>query len=236
MPMKRPSPRQHRSGATSAKKNDVSLVRRLEKLPASVVYDALRKLGIDNPTLPHGIMNLTRPAKIAGRIFTVSGREVPGLDRDKSLRAWATLLSEIPPDCVVVCQPRTHAIALMGELSAKALKIKGVRGYVVDGACRDIELVEHVGLSVFGTHATPADITGRWLPDRGRGRVVIGHCTVKDGDFLVADRDGVVVIPSNLAADAIAEAEAMNGVESGMRKAIGAGMDPLKAYLIHGKF
>jgi 4-hydroxy-4-methyl-2-oxoglutarate aldolase len=234
--MKRPSPRRKVNGANLLASGNKGLVRRLEKLPASVVYDALRKLGIDNPILPHRIVNLTRPAKIAGRIFTVSGREVPGLDRDKSLRAWATLLSEIPPDCVVVCQPRTHAIALMGELSAKALKIKGVRGYVVDGACRDIELVERVGLSVFGTHATPADITGRWLPDRRRGRVVIGHCTVRDGDFLVADKDGVVVIPSHLAANAIAEAEAMNGVESGMRKAISSGIDPLKAYLKHGKF
>ena len=213
-----------------------SLVRRLGALPASVVYDALRKLGVDNPTLPAAIRSLTPPARIAGRVFTISGREKPGLDRDETLRAWAKLLSEIPPGCVVVCQPRTHGIALMGELSAKALKVKGVAGYVVDGACRDLELVERVGLPVFGTHATPADIAGRWLPDRRRGRVVIGHCTVEDGDYLIADRDGVVIIPSAMACEAIAEAEAMSGTESDMRKAIGAGMDPLQAYLKHGKF
>ncbi|MFI5387287.1 MAG: RraA family protein [Fimbriimonadales bacterium] len=213
-----------------------SLVRRLGVLPASVVYDALRKLGVDNPALPAAIRSLTPPARIAGQVFTISGREKPGLERDETLRAWATLLSEIPSSCVVVCQPRTHAIALMGELSAKALKVKGVAGYVVDGACRDLELIERVGLPVFGTHATPADIAGRWLPDRGRGWVVIGHCTVKDGDYLIADRDGAVVVPSALAGDAIAEAEAMSGTESDMRKAIGSGMDPLEAYLKHGKF
>jgi len=213
-----------------------ALVRRLEALPASVVYDALRKLGVDNPILPAAIKSLTAPRRIAGRVFTISGREKPRLDRDETLRAWAALLSEVPPRCVVVCQPRTHAIALMGELSAKALKIKGVAGYVVDGACRDLDLVERVGLPVFGTHATPADITGRWMPDRRRGRVVIGHCTVEDGDYLIADRDGVVVVPSAMAGSVIGEAEAMNGTESAMRKAIGSGMDPLQAYLKHGKF
>ena len=56
------------------------------------------------------------------------------------------------------------------------------------------------------------------------------------GDYLIADRDGVVIIPSAMACEAIAEAEAMSGTESDMRKAIGAGMDPLQAYLKHGKF
>lgn len=212
------------------------LVRRLEALPASVVYDALRKLGIDNSILPAAIKSLTAPRRIAGRVFTVAGREKPKLDRDQTLRAWATLLSEVPPGCVVVCQPRTHAIALMGELSAKALKMKGVAGYVVDGACRDLDLVARIGFPVFGTHSTPADITGRWLADRKCGRVVIGHCIVKDGDYLIADRDGVVIVPSAIARETIEEAEAMSGTESQMRKAIGSGMDPLRAYLKYGKF
>jgi 4-hydroxy-4-methyl-2-oxoglutarate aldolase len=213
-----------------------SLVRRLDKLPASVVYDALRKLGEDNPALPAGIKCLTTPVHLAGRVFTVSGLERPGLNLDETLLAWATLLSAIPPGCVVVCQPGTHAIALMGELSARALKIKGVKGYVVDGACRDLELVESVGLPVFGTHCTPADIGGRWLPERDTKNITIGHCSIANGDYLVADRDGVVTIPTALAPAAIAEGEAMTGTESEMRKAIDSGVDPREAYLRFRKF
>ena len=212
------------------------LVGRLARLTASVVYDALRGLGADNPILPARIRCLTGPVPFAGRIFTVAGRERLGVAREEGLIAWATLLSRIPGDHVVVCQPRTHDIALMGELSARALKLKGVRGYVVDGACRDMDLVERIGLPVYGMHATPADISGRWLPDPGTGRIRIGSCVVQDEDFLIADRDGVVVIPAALARDTVTEAEVMIRSESAMRKAILSGMDPLLAYLKHRKF
>ena len=41
-------------------------------------------------------------------------------------------------DTVLVCQPNDGVIAHMGELSAETLKLRGVRGYVVDGGCRDV--------------------------------------------------------------------------------------------------
>jgi regulator of RNase E activity RraA len=59
---------------------------------------------------------------------------------------------------VVVCQPHTHEIALMGELSAAALKLKGVRGYLVDGGTRDVDMIVELGFPVFCSFATPADI------------------------------------------------------------------------------
>jgi len=142
------------------------LVGQLARLTASIVYDALRGLGADNPILPARIRCLTGPVPLAGRIFTVAGRERLGVAREESLLAWATLLSRIPDDHVVVCQPRTHAIALMGELSARALKLKGVRGYVVDGGCRDMDLVERVGLPVYGTPRPPTS-PGAGSPIRG---------------------------------------------------------------------
>ncbi len=233
---RRRSARGNRAAAAIGPAQERDLVERLARLAASVVYDALRSLGEDNPTLPARIRRLTGAGTLAGRIFTVAGREKRGLERDQTLHAWAKLLSSIPPGRVVVCQPRSHAIALMGELSARALAIKGVKGYVVDGACRDLMLVEEAGLPVFGTHATPADIAGRWLPDDKAGKIRIDGTVIHDGDFLIADADGVVVIPAGLATAAIDEAEAMTQSESAMRKAIRAGEDPFQAYLRHRKF
>ena len=212
------------------------LAARLGRLPASVVHDVLRGLGHEHCTLLPDIRPLASGSRLAGRIVTVSGRERPGLGTDETLLAWATLLSDIPPDCVVVCQPNTRAIALMGELSARALAIKGVKGYVVDGGCRDVDLVEESGLTVFCSHFTPSDIAGRWLPDPIGGPIAIGSCRVATGDWLVADRDGVVVLPAALAASAIAEGEAVMGTESRMRQAILAGVDPRLAYLEFRKF
>jgi hypothetical protein len=85
-----------------------------------------------------------------------------GVAREKSLLAWATLLSRIPSNHVVVCQPRTHAIALMGELSARALKLKGVWGYVVDGACRDMSVLKATTLSRT-VHTTGPTAWAQWL-------------------------------------------------------------------------
>ena len=212
------------------------LSERLGRLAASAVHDVLRGLGHDDCTLLPDIRPLSAGSRLAGRVVTISGRERAGLGTDETLLAWATLLSEIPPGGIVVCQPHTRAIALMGELSARALAIKGVKGYVVDGACRDVDLVEESGLTVFCSHVTPADIAGRWLPDPVGGPITIGRCAIATGDYLIADRDGVVILPQALAARAVAEAEAVMGTESRMRQAILAGVDPREAYLEFGKF
>jgi regulator of RNase E activity RraA len=124
----------------------------------------------------------------------------------------------------------------MGELSARALRVKGVRGYVVDGLCRDLDLVEEAGLPVFCRGATPADIVGRWLPDRLGEPIEIDGRPIAAGDYLIGDRDGVVTLPAARAEAAVAEAERMVATESEMRRAILAGMDPREAYLAYGKF
>ena len=212
------------------------LAERLARLSASAVHDVLRSLGHDHCVLPPDIRPIDPRARLAGKVVTVSGREHDGLDADRTLLAWATLLSEIPPGCIVVCQPNTRAIALMGELSARALVIKRVRGYVVDGGCRDVDLVEESGLTVFCSHFTPSDIAARWLPDPVGGPIAIGSCAIATGDYLVADRDGVVILPAALAAAAVAQAETVMSTESTMRQAILAGMDPRAAYLKFRKF
>ncbi|MFO1056428.1 MAG: RraA family protein [Dongiaceae bacterium] len=211
------------------------LTRRLERLPASVVHDALRAQGDEDPALPATIRPLSPGLRVAGPVFTVAGREAEA-SAHETLLAWATLLSAIPPGSVVVCQPRTKRVALMGELSARALRVKGVRGYVVDGLCRDLDLVEEAGLPVFCTGATPADIVRRWLPDPAGQPIEIGGRTIAAGDYVIGDRDGVVTLPRARAAAAVAEAERMLATESEMRRAILAGMDPREAYLAYGKF
>ena len=95
----------------------------------------------------------------------------------------------------MVCQPHTHAVALMGELSAETLQFRGVRGYVVDGACRDVEFILKLGFPVCFRHHTPKDIVSFWLPDAFDEPIVIGDVRIRPGDYLLADRDGIVILP-----------------------------------------
>ena len=84
----------------------------------------------------------------------------------------------------------------MGELSSEALKHRGVRGYIVDGGCRDTAFIRRLGFPVYCRFTTPRDIVGRWLTDELGGTVTIGAATVCTGDFVLADTDGIVVLPA----------------------------------------
>lgn len=213
-----------------------SLADRLARSYTGAVHDVLRAMGHDRVVLPPAIRPLDPARRLAGEVWTVSGHIDFTRSADETLLAWVTLLSRAPAGKVVVCQPNNSIVALMGELSAEALKLKGVRGYVVDGGCRDTDFILEMGFPVFCRFNTPADIVGRWIPDRFGEPVTIGEVTVSTGDYLIGDRDGVVVVPEALANDVVARAEEMALTENKVRAAILGGMDPVEAYNKFKKF
>ena len=212
------------------------LATRLAELYASAVHDVLRAQGIERCVLPSNLRPLDPSRKLAGQVWTVSGH----IDRTRSahdtLLAWTGLLSQAPAGAVVVCQPHNQEIALMGELSARALQLKGVLGYVVDGGCRDVDFILELGFPVWCAFNTPSDIAARWMPEGFGAPLTIGAVTVCAGDYLLADRDGVVVIPQAMAEDVVTRTEAVAQTENQVREAILSGMDPQQAYLKFGKF
>ncbi len=212
------------------------LTERLEQCYASAVHDVLREMGHGNCVLPPQIRALDPTRRLAGEIHTISGHIDQTLSRHETLLRWAQVLSRVPGGKVLVCQPHTKAIALMGELSARALKVKHTRGYVVDGHCRDTDFVLEMGFPVFCELNTPADIVERWAYDRLGEPITIGTVTIRSGDYLIGDRDGVVIVPRESAAEAVDRTEQVMSTESEMRNAILGGMDAEQAYLKYRKF
>jgi 4-hydroxy-4-methyl-2-oxoglutarate aldolase len=212
------------------------LVERLAQCYTGAVHDVLRVLGHENVVLPPTIKAIAPGTRLAGPIWTVSGRIDTGKTRDETLRGWCTLLAKAPSGHVVVCQPNNHDVALMGELSAQTLQARGVRGYVVDGGSRDTEHVLAQGFPVFCAFLTPADIVARWIPEHFGEPVVIGAVTIATGDYLLGDRDGVVIIPAAQVEDVVRMTEEVVATESEMRRALIGGMDPIEAYDRFGKF
>ena len=213
-----------------------ALTQRLAACYTGAVHDVLRMMGHDNIVLPPEIKAIAPGTRLAGPVWTVSGHIDRTRTRDETLLAWCTLLSKAPSGHVVVCQPHNHEIALMGELSAQSLQARGVLGYVVDGGSRDTDLVLAQGFPVFCSFLTPADIVERWIPDAFGEPVTIGTVTIVTGDYLLGDRDGVVVIPQAIAEEAVTRTEAVVATESDMRRALLGGMDPVEAYRTFGKF
>jgi regulator of RNase E activity RraA len=212
------------------------LTERLARCYTGAVHDVLRMMGHDNFVLPPEIKAIAPGTRLAGPVWTLCGHIDRNRTRDQTLLAWCTMLSKAPAGHVILCQPHNHEIALMGELSAQTLQARGILGYVVDGGSRDTELVLAQGFPVFCSFLTPADIVERWIPDGFGEPITIGTVSIATGDYLLGDRDGVVVIPQAIVQEVVTRTETVVATESDMRRALLDGMDPVEAYRTFGKF
>src|SRR4030095_8546217 len=193
---------------------------RLARCYTGAVHDVLRMMGHDNIVLPPSIKAIAPETRLAGPVWTVSGHIDRTRTRHETLLGCCTLLARAPSGHVIVCQPHNHEVALMGELSAQTLQARGVLGYVVDGGSRDTYLVPQHRFPVCCSSLPPADIVERWIPDRYGEPVTIGTVTIATGDYLLGDRDGVVVIRRDLLEEVVAKAEQVVATESEMRRAL----------------
>ena len=209
---------------------------RLEAVYTGALHDVMRAMGLTNFVLPPEILPLAHGDKLAGPIYTVEGKSGTDFDAHETLLEWTGLLSKAPSGHVVICQPNTHEVALMGELSAETLKFKGIRGYIVDGGSRDVEFLLNMEFSTWCSFKTPKDIVGRWLPVSFNETIRIGDVDISGGDWVLADLDGIVILPKDKAEEIVAETEHVIGTENKIRSAIFEGMDPQDAYLKWGKF
>jgi 4-hydroxy-4-methyl-2-oxoglutarate aldolase len=214
----------------------MDLIDRLAQTYTGVVHDVMRAMGLRDFTLPPEIRPLFPDRVLAGVVATVSGRVDSSAGAHESLLGWTGLLSKARPDTVLICQPNDSTVAHMGELSAETLKLKGVRGYVADGGCRDVNFILELGFPVWCRYFTPRDIVSHWLPDQFDQPIRIGEVTIHAGDLALGDRDGMVILPRHRAEETVAAAEAAIGTENLVRKAILEGIDPQEAYLRYGKF
>ena len=202
----------------------------------SVLHDVMRAMGLRDFTLPPRLRPLDPEGVLTGPAFTIEGRIVEGADAHQTLLEWTGLLSKCPAGHVWVAQPNNQIVAQMGELSAETLHRKGVLGVVTDGALRDTNFILRLGLPCWGTHYTPRDVVGLWLPTAVGESIRIEDVTIHSGDWVHGDRDGMVAIPAAHLDEVIEKGVTAMATESKVRRAILDGMDPQDAYLKYGKF
>jgi len=212
------------------------LADRLEKCYSGAVYDVLRAMGHPDQVLPQTIRPLLPERKLAGPIYTIGGRGKPNLDGHQTLLSWTEMLSRAPKGSVTIMQPNDSTMAHMGELSSETMTLRGVRGFIVDGGCRDSEFIRKIGFRVWCRYFTPIDVVGRWEAETFGEPITIGGVRICTGDYVLADFDGVVIIPGEIAEEVTARVEAVLCTENLVRKAILEGVDPKEAYLKYGKF
>ncbi len=209
---------------------------RFSAVYTAALTDVLDELGHRRQTLPAEIVPLAPGARVAGPAFTVEGRTNHAIDPDVSIRRILEMLGAVPAGHVAAYEPGDATCAHFGELSATSLQVHGVAGVVINGGCRDVDLVLESGLPVFARYRTPQDAVSRWeVLDWGHA-IEIEGVRVTTGDYIVGDADGVAVIPRDLIETVLTEAEALVGTENLIRDAVRGGMKPLAAYEQFGKF
>jgi 4-hydroxy-4-methyl-2-oxoglutarate aldolase len=212
------------------------LSNRLGECYTGAVYDVMREFGMRNCVLPHAIRALDAETRVAGRVFTMQGRPDSTSSVHESIIRWTEFLTAAPEGHVIVCQPHDHSLALMGELSAETLHFRGVKGYIVDGGCRDNAFIRKLGFPVFARFQTPRDIAGAWTLESLGQTIQMEGVQIRTGDFVLADIDGIVVVPAEQAEAVVGAVENVMNTENLVRQAILAGVSPKEAYLKYGKF
>ena len=140
-------------------------------------------------------------APLLGPAFTVSTRPGDNLLLHKAIDLAA------PGDIVVVDAQGDVTNSLIGELMIRWSIRRGIGGFIIDGAVRDVSYLKTLRLPVYAAGVTPA---GPYKDGPGEINVPVscGGVTVRPGDILVGDEDGVVVIAPSDATDILQKARA----------------------------
>ena len=215
-----------------------NLPRRLARVPTAAVTDVLDDMGLQRQTLPAAIQPLVPDMRLAGYAFTARGRAHRGSprERDQTLRRFLAMLGAVPADSVLVLATNDNVAAHFGELSAEWFRTRRVRGAVVDGGTRDAATLARIRFPTFVRYRSPQDSVPRWRVSDWGQPLVIGGVRIALGDVIVADLDGVVVVPRRVAHEVVARCEKLVTAESAVRKAVKRGMTPLAAYEKLGTF
>ncbi len=212
------------------------LTPRLVKLHTAVVHDVMRQMGCNDFCLPHTFRAMTVAKTIAGPVFTVKGKASPKTEPHDTLLAWTDVLAKAKSGHIVVIAANDDEVAHMGELSGEVLMRKGVRGVVTDGGCRDIEFLMEMGFPVYARYASPRDIAGHWMVEALDVPVKLGKVAIAPHDYLLADRDGIVILPRDKASAIVNAASEAVATHGQIRSALLSGMGPREAYEKFGRF
>ncbi|MGO9820788.1 MAG: RraA family protein [Solirubrobacteraceae bacterium] len=213
------------------------LAQRFSSVYTGALTDVLDRHGLMQQTLSAEIVALRPGMRLAGPVYPVLGRSRPGHDYDRSIRRILEMLGSVPPGSIAVYETNERSAAHFGELSATSLASRGAAGAVLDGGARDAEYILREDFPVFSRYVTPQDCVPRWeVMAHGDVTIVVGGVRVSPGDWIVGDRDGLVIIPGDRVEEILGEAEQKVATEDEIRAAVREGTLPLAAYERYGTF
>jgi 4-hydroxy-4-methyl-2-oxoglutarate aldolase len=210
------------------KPTDLSVLR--ARLRTALVSDVLDEMGFREQCLPHWIAPLVTGPVTVGRAFTAVHtpvQRVPAIPYQGLLKALDAVGQD---DVFITSSSGLRDVALWGELVSTACMTQGAAGAVIDGLVRDVSTIAELRFPVYAGGAVPYDVNGRMeLTDYGCP-MSIGGVHIEPGCLVVADMDGVVVVPKDIEEDVVARAIQKSEQENEFRDAVRGGMSASEAF------
>lgn len=185
---------------------------RLARAAAASVADALGSTGVLDPE----VRPVWEGARVFGPAFTAR------CYASSIITVHKALLEAQPGDVLVVDAGHDASGALFGAIMATDAGHRGIAGLVTDGAVRDAADLAELRFPAFARRITPRVGTNRRV-GQTRETISCGGIVVRPGDYVLGDRDGVVVIPRERAAEIADAVEAIKAKEAGYRERLATG-------------
>lgn len=200
---------------------DLDAVRRLRRLDACAVSDALDRLKLKGVII--GVPRQSGQGRIAGRVITVKlGNGVPASGGPRHLGTTAIELAG-PADIIVVEQHANREAGSWGGLLSLGASVRGVAGVIVDGPVRDIDEARTLQFPVFTRTLTAKTARGRIAELGTNVPISFEGVAVKPGDYAIADSSAVIFITASEIDRVLDAAEAIVAKEEAMANALRAG-------------
>jgi 4-hydroxy-4-methyl-2-oxoglutarate aldolase len=177
-------------------------------LTSAIVSDSLDSLGIRVQVMAPEIVPLGAGSRAAGRARTIQFAPTETDPQDPYGAAMGFIDGLGPGSIAVIATGGDGRTAYWGELFSASAKGHGAVGAICDGPVRDVAKIRAIGFDVFAPGSRPVDFRGRMCVVSSGETVRCGGVLVAPGDLVVADDDGVVVVPAAAESEVLARAVA----------------------------
>ncbi|MBI82997.1 MAG: hypothetical protein CMJ81_07365 [Planctomycetaceae bacterium] len=195
-----------------------SLLSQLENIPAATLSDAVDEVVGQRGFMSYDMRPVSSTQRMVGRAKTVLFGALDSVTNEKGNGPFhgVQVIDESGPGDIMVVVTGDLNVTGLGGLMATTAQVRGMSGVVVDGAVRDVDEIQALGLSVFCRSISPSTMLGRAASIGRDVPVLCGGVAVSSGDYIVGDRDGVVCIPADHVGAVLERALEMEAAEKKM--------------------
>lgn len=208
-----------RAQSTSAETrpaSDSELIAQFRRVEVASVSDALEQVTGKRMYMTHHMQPIFT-SKFAGFARTVQLKKDEGNKDPEALSGMLEAIDQGSTDSVYVMVVEDgEDIAGMGGLMGTAMAIRGYSGAVIDGGVRDVAYLRKIGFPVFATGIVPSTSVHHYRFAGAQIPLVCNGVPVNPGDIVVADSDGVAVVPRAQAQPVLTLAQQMDFKEHSM--------------------